>query len=814
MQQPKSPYAQLGARLVDNGYAAIPCQPGTKMPGTCTFGEWWPMPAWDKYCDRLPTHHETGIWEKWNGAGLCVALDHTIKVVDIDTDDMALRDAILAAIPQSPVAKRGKKGMSLFYRGSPAIASRSFNVPGHGRVVDLLAHGKQTVIPPTLHPETGKPYAWLDEDETLETTPPESLPLLPDDIVATLEAVLSEFGYQPPVERDPVQGDADTAWREVNNIALSRLDAWVGDLGLPRLKRSGQGYRAVAIFRPSGGGKPTHKRNLHLGLHPDGIVDWGDNDTRYTPISLVMAVSRCSFGEAFDWLRDKLGLATRMLPPENIASIISRGLAKNGVRTMSQEDIERHATEPDAQPASNTKLPDPDIVDAKNGLPDDLTRPPGLVGEITNWVTASSRNPCRTLSLAASLSYVGALAGRRYEGPTGLRTNIYVVGLAPSGFGKEHPRAAIKSLATSSNTLNKFFGGNKISSSSALRNRVKKNPSLIYMIDEFGGFIRKVTSPKSGNHEKEIAEDLLEMTGTAASVFMGADYAQNLAEPIYNPNVCISGTSTADAFWKSMGSGSIADGFLPRFIILDAGTSRPKPTDPEFEVGKPPERLINMVQDVAHPPDDKVRGALNASGDKSFPARKAYWGEGAKAEFDDFVAKMYAKIESTPTEFEPIYARTAENAGRLALIVAVGCDPVNPVITQEVMVWARRVALISSTMLVNQAEDNVSDNDRQAEYKKVRRHIEEARKKGITRNAIARKLNGVVDRRRMGDILDQLHDAEEIVEVVVSPKGGGKKTGTLYLAKYAPKPPQPSEPIGGNDGRKEVENTPESPPTE
>lgn len=784
----KSPYAKIGARLVDNGYSAVPCQPGTKVPGLHTFGEWWPLTRWDNYCDRLPTHHETGVWEKWPGAGVCVALDHTVKVIDIDTDDMALRDAILAAIPQSPVAKRGKKGMSLFYRGSAAIEARSFNVPGHGRVIDLLAHGKQTVIPPTMHPETNKPYAWLDADETLETTPPERLPELPDDIVARLEAVLSEFGYQQPIARDPVQGDADTAWREVNNLALARLDQWVPHLGLPRLKRSGHGYRAVAIYRPSGSGKPTHKRNLHLAIHTDGIVDWGDNDTRYTPISLVMHVLPCAFPEAFDWLRDKLGLMARNLSPENIQSIIKNGYAKNGIITMDQEDIVLHASEPDAvTPKSGAAMPD---VDIKNGLPDDLTRPPGLVGEITNWITASSRNPCRTLSLAAALSYVGALAGRRYDGPTGLRTNVYVVGLAPSGFGKEHPRAAIKSLATASYTLNKFFGGNKISSSSALRNRVKKNPSLVYMIDEFGGFIRKVTSPKSGNHEKEIAEDLLEMTGTAASVFMGADYAQNLAEPIHNPNVCISGTSTADAFWKAMGSGSIADGFLPRFIILDAGTVRPPPTDPEFEVGRPPASLIESVHAVASPPDDKVKGAMNASGDKPFPARRAFWGEGAKGEFDAFVAKMYAKIESTPTEFEPIYARTAENAGRLALIVAVGVDPVNPVITQEIMEWAQRVALVSSTMLVTQANDHVSDNDRQAEYKKVRRLIEDAKKTGITRNAIARRLGGVVDRRRTGDILDQLHDAEEIVEVVTAPKGGGRKTGTIYLTKYAPKPPK------------------------
>lgn len=758
----KSPYAQLGARLVDNGYSAVPCQPGTKVPGLHTFGEWWPLTRWDNYCDRLPTHHETGVWEKWPEAGVCVVLNHTVKVIDIDTDDMTLRDAILAAIPQSPVAKRGKKGMSLFYRGSAAIEARSFNVPGHGRVIDLLAHGKQTVIPPTLHPETKQPYAWLDADETLETTPPGKLPELPDDIVSLLEAVLSEFGYQQPVARDPVQGDADTAWREVNNLALARLDQWVPHLGLPRLKRSGHGYRAVAIYRPSGSGKPTHKRNLHLAIHQDGIVDWGDNDTRYTPISLVMNVLPCAFPEAFDWLRDKLGLMARPMSPESIQSIIKNGYAKHGLHVVTQEQAVTHA---------DVLSPAPEPTDA--GLSADLSHVPGLVGDVTKWILDTARNPSPTLALGSALAFVGALAGRRYEGPTGLRTNIYVVGLAGSGFGKDHARAAVKALAAKANIIGKFFGGEQIMSSSALRNRVKKNPSLVYMIDEFGGFLRKITNPRAGNHEKEIADDLLKFTGSAASIFMGADYADKLAEPIFNPNICLYGTSTPETFWKSLGSTNIADGFLPRFVVLDAGPERPKPRDPAKRADAPPKALLDGVQAVVvHKNGGKLNG-MTADGTTACVPLQVPYGHGAKAVFDDFANEMFSRMDSAAAECEPIYARVAENAGRLALIVAVGCDPVAPVINADIMRWACAVALASAEMLMAQAEDRVADNDRQAEYKKVRAIIADTGRKGATRTDIVKRLKGVMDKRRTEDVLALLALAEEVTETrVIGPKGG------------------------------------------
>lgn len=771
-----SPYAAVGPQLVDQGYAAVPCQPGTKYPGTLNFGEWYPAIGWNRYCDRLPTDIETSIWSKWPDAGVCIVMDHTLKVVDIDTDDADMRAAIMAVLPPSSVAKAGAKGLSLFFRGSAAIEARSFNV-GKLRVLDLIAYGKQTVIPPTVHPDTGQPYRWLDEP--LSAYGPEDLPELPDNIIELIEEALAPFGYSRPVARDPVQGDADTAWREVNNIALSRLVDWVPDLGLPRLKASGDGYRAVAIYRPSGSGKPLHKRNLHLAINPKGIVDFGDNDTPFTPISLVMAVSRCNFGEAFDWLRDRLGLTPATI---DVSALIRNGLAKKQAETVTQEQIDLHvASMPAPSPVSN------------GGLVDDLTRPPGLVGDITDWLTATARNPSRTLNLGAALAFVGALAGRRYEGPTGLRSNVYVVGLAPSGFGKEHARSATKILATKAGVLSKFFGGEQIMSATALRARIKHNPSLVYMVDEFGGFLRKITNPRGSNHEREIGDDLLKLTGAASSVFLGADYAQALAEPLHSPNVCIYGTSTPETFWGALGSGNIADGFLPRFVVLDAGTVRPEPRD----IGAPevPDALAKAVQAVTVHPNGGNLSGMTSNGTTAVVPIKVPWTDEARRHFVEFQGAMYRRMETSPTEFEPILARVAENAGRLALIVAVGCDPLAAEITEPIMGWAAAVAEQSARMLMDQAEDRVADNDRQAEYKRVRKIVAETRGKGITRNDVSRRLKGVMDRRRMHDVIDQLVEAGEIVERTHKPTSGGRESKVLWAVGCEPRPPveQPEE---------------------
>jgi hypothetical protein len=153
---------------------------------------------------------------------------------------------------------------------------------------------------------------------------------------------------------------------------------------------------------------------------------------------------------------------------------------------------------------------------------------------------------------------------------------------------------------------------------------------------------------------------------------------------------------------------------------------------------------------------------------------------------------MFARMDSAAAECEPIYARVAENAGRLALIVAVGCNPDAPIITADIMRWACAVALASAEMLMTQAEDRVADNDRQAEYKKVRAIVAEAGRKGITQKEIVRRLKGVMDKRRLDDILEMLATADEIVNARISGPKGGRPVFRYYIAGLEP-PAEPPE---------------------
>jgi hypothetical protein len=277
------------------------------------FGHWRTMTDWTRFCSVLPTRHQLDVWEQWPDAGICVACGmNGLIAVDIDLEQPSIVQAIESVLPPSLVAKKGAKGKTLFYRGDTSkIRSRPYDVRDE-RAVDLLASGRQTVVPPTMHP-AGMPYEWITTD-TLLTVPVNDLPVVPNDIASQLEEVLAPFGYvEPPAPRAAGAGAGDSIWSALNGAALERLQDWVPMLGLPGTRRHGRGFRAVPVWRPSSTGRPTSARNPNLSFDPRGIKDMG-KDVGMTPVDVVEEALGLDFVPAAHWLADKIGHRIGGLP--------------------------------------------------------------------------------------------------------------------------------------------------------------------------------------------------------------------------------------------------------------------------------------------------------------------------------------------------------------------------------------------------------------------------------------------------------------------------------------------------------------------
>jgi hypothetical protein len=296
----QSAYALAGASLIANGFSAVPIDPMGKRPDP-SLGT-----GWQRYCSRLPTPLEVDLWSK-RSVGVGVALGAAsggLVVIDIDVDDVDVIEAIESRWP-STVRKVGRTGYSAFYRASPAVRPRAFRRPSGGGV-DLLAAGRQAVLPPSRHPGTCEPYRWLTP-RTLENTVIDELPSLPDDVAAQLAEALEPFGFTAPAARAPVDragAGEENEWRETNEIALANLSAWVKDLGIGA-KRKGASWRGNA--RRNGD-------SFALSFHPNGIRDFV-TDEGFSPIDIVAKILDIEPFEAMRKLREKLGLYVEPEPP-------------------------------------------------------------------------------------------------------------------------------------------------------------------------------------------------------------------------------------------------------------------------------------------------------------------------------------------------------------------------------------------------------------------------------------------------------------------------------------------------------------------
>lgn len=336
-------FERLALAMIGRGFSPLPIAPdqrqsrdGRKVPeGKAPGyrrpdGTWALMTGWQRWCGEQVPEAMVRAWvDRMLGnaadAGIGVACGRSLICIDIDLEEAVA--PLLAILPPSPVQKRGHKGISAFYRGdTEIIRSKNFRTPERVGLVDLLAEGKQTVLPPSVHPDTGEPYVWMTDDHLYDLCL-EDLPELPEDIADKIGEVLRQFGYDPEGERqttplgvttrycgDVVASDGAAVFRVVNDAALASLSAWVPQLGLRRCYRAGGGFKAVAEWRSSGSGRDFSLRSPNLSFTSRGIRDFGDG-RGYSPIDVVIAARGLSTSDALEWLAGCLGIQTHESDP-------------------------------------------------------------------------------------------------------------------------------------------------------------------------------------------------------------------------------------------------------------------------------------------------------------------------------------------------------------------------------------------------------------------------------------------------------------------------------------------------------------------
>jgi hypothetical protein len=308
------PYDTFAPKYIERGLLPLPIEPGKKWPACWNGQSYTLLASWTTKPPITTPQPGAGVGLR---LGVASGLDWVLVGLDLDDDEVAIR--LLGAIPDTPVRKVGQRGETWLYRARPgAIATKRFHLNGK-TVVEILAEGTQTVLPPSRHP-AGMTYRWIEKP--LLDVSIDELPELTPGIVSQIEQALKSIGWEPEPEKPtlpPEDIDADDPFERAKALAMRTLPAWVPHLGLERYRRRRgphASYEAVATWRPSSTGRPLEQRGYNLKISPKGICDYGDGKKGYSAIDLVTAARRCTVSQALSWLEERLALNTATGGPE------------------------------------------------------------------------------------------------------------------------------------------------------------------------------------------------------------------------------------------------------------------------------------------------------------------------------------------------------------------------------------------------------------------------------------------------------------------------------------------------------------------
>lgn len=339
---------------------------------------------------------------------------------------------------------------------------------------------------------------------------------------------------------------------------------------------------------------------------------------------------------------------------------------------------------------------------------------PGLVGRLATWVNATSRSPQPQLALAASISAVGVLMGHRYRTETDLRSNMLVLGVAPSGAGKDHARKCISKLFSAAGCEDLLGGGN-VSSGAAIVSSLKKTGRKLYMMDEIGIKLQAFTAAGAASHQVDVLATAMEMFSSANSLYLGTEYANQAERPrvdIDQPCMCLYGTTVPSRFYDALTSKEAADGFIPRFLVFTSKVRSPK-ENANPESNEVPLLLLEEVKQIL---EDKTTG-FSEVGTKKIPfsqrARELF------AEFKAFCRDEGDKEYYAHSGLDAIWTRACEHAYKLSLLCKEGDE-----IDATVAKWSIEIVKQQIDEIMHELKGNLSSNAFEKTSKTILRFIE------------------------------------------------------------------------------------------
>lgn len=345
---------------------------------------------------------------------------------------------------------------------------------------------------------------------------------------------------------------------------------------------------------------------------------------------------------------------------------------------------------------------------------DSLDWPPGMAGQICQFVFRSAMRPVKEVAIVTGLGWLAGVCGKAFAIPqSGL--NMYITLVARSGVGKETMHSGMAALASAAASRQppamRFVEFSKYASGPALTKGVAANNSFVNVVGEWGRMLKRMSNESgkdSGIQDlRTVMTDLYQKSGEG-SIVGGLSYSNKDSNIASVTGVAYSmiGETTPSTFYESLTPSMMEDGFLSRFLIIEYNGIRPPlNTNPERE----PSKLLGdaMAELCTHALtvlDRNVRVYVGRTND-------------AAILMQDFDLECDAQINQSEDEsWRQMWNRASLKVMRLAALLAAADDWLSPCVQAHHVTWAMMVVRRDIKVMARRMEDGdvglADDNNR------------------------------------------------------------------------------------------------------